>query len=120
MALYKLNNELDDNNFSKINKLQLSLLNPEFIKKGAVCEIFNSETYESGEPKINGLFDPRMGTTDKNGICVTCECFSDICPGHFGKIELALPFFNINTIDYSKKIIKMCMYSLFQYFSGQK
>ena len=47
MALYKLNNELDDNNFSKIEKLQLSLLNPEFIKKGAVCEIFNSETYDS-------------------------------------------------------------------------
>jgi len=106
MALYKLNNELDDNNFSKIEKLQLSLLNPEFIKKGAVCEIFNSETYEGGEPKINGLFDPRMGTTDKNGICVTCECFSDICPGHFGKIELALPFFNINTIDIVKKLLK--------------
>ena len=106
MALYKLNNELDDNNFTKINSLQLSLLNPEFIKKGAVCEIFNSETYESGEPKINGLFDPRMGTTDKNGICVTCECYSDICPGHFGKIELALPFFNINTIDIVKKLLK--------------
>jgi DNA-directed RNA polymerase II subunit RPB1 len=106
MALYKLNNELEDNKFSKINKLQLSLLNPEFIKKGAVCEIFNSETYEGGEPKINGLFDPRMGTTDKNGICVTCECFSDICPGHFGKIELAVPFFNINTIDIVKKLLK--------------
>ena len=106
MALYKLNNELDDNNFSKITRLQLSLLDPEFIKKGAVCEIFNSETYEGGEPKINGLFDPRMGTTDKNGICVTCECFSDICPGHFGKIELALPFFNINTIDIVKKLLK--------------
>jgi DNA-directed RNA polymerase II subunit RPB1 len=106
MALYKLNNELEDNNFSKIDKLQLSLLNPDFIKKGAVCEIFNSETYEGGEPKINGLFDPRMGTTDKNGICVTCECFSDICPGHFGKIELAMPFFNINTIDIVKKLLK--------------
>ena len=47
-----------------------------------------------------------MGTTDKNGICVTCECFSDICPGHFGKIELALPFFNINTIDIVKKLLK--------------
>ena len=106
MALYKLNNELDDKNFSNIEKLQLSLLNPNFIRKGAVCEIFNSETYEGGEPKINGLFDPRMGTTDKNGLCVTCECHSDICPGHFGKIELALPFFNINTIDIVKKILK--------------
>ena len=59
------------NNFTKINSLQLSLLDPEFIKKGAVCEIFNSETYESGEPKINGLFDPRMGVLDPGLICPT-------------------------------------------------
>tara|TARA_B100001123_G_scaffold415707_1_gene516497 strand:+ start:3020 stop:7579 length:4560 start_codon:yes stop_codon:yes gene_type:complete len=106
MSIYKLHNELDDPNFSQINKLNLSLLNPEQIKKGAVCEIFNSETYEGGEPKINGLFDPRMGCSDKNGVCVTCGNYNDICPGHFGKIELPLPVFNINTIDYVKKLLK--------------
>ena len=31
MSIYKLHNELDDPNFSQINKLNLSLLNPEQI-----------------------------------------------------------------------------------------
>ena len=56
---------------------------------------------------FNGLFDPRMGITDKhNGSCPTCGNYNDICPGHFGKIELALPFFNINNIDYVRKLLK--------------
>jgi len=107
MSIYKLQNELNDYNFSRIKKIQLGLLDPEKIRKGAVCDILFSDTYEGGVPKINGLFDPRMGITDKNnGSCTTCGCYNDICPGHFGKIELALPFFNINTIDYVRKLLK--------------
>jgi DNA-directed RNA polymerase II subunit RPB1 len=106
MSFYKLNDELDDSNFKTIKKIQLGLLNPEEIKKGAVCEILNAETYEGGEPKINGLFDPRMGSVDKNSFCITCGNYNDICPGHFGKIELAVPFFNINTVDIVKKLLK--------------
>ena len=107
MSIYKLHNELNDYNFSSIKSIQLGLLDPEKIRKGAVCDILYSDTYEGGVPKINGLFDPRMGITDKNnGCCTTCGCYNDICPGHFGKIELALPFFNINTIDYVRKLLK--------------
>ena len=107
MSIYKLQNELNDYNFSQIKSIQLSLLDPEKIKKGAVCDVLYSDTYEGGVPKINGLFDPRMGITDKhNGPCPSCGNYNDICPGHFGKIELALPFFNINHIDYVRKLLK--------------
>ena len=106
MSFYKLNDELEHNDFKTVKKIQLGLLNPEEIRKGAVCEICSTETYEGGEPKINGLFDPRMGTVDKNSFCITCGSYNDICPGHFGKIELAVPFFNINTIDIVKKLLK--------------
>ena len=51
MSFYKLNDELEHNDFKTVKKIQLGLLNPEEIRKGAVCEICNSETYEGGESR---------------------------------------------------------------------
>jgi len=106
MSFLNLTDELEKGNFSKIEKLQLCLMNPDEIRKGSVCEILYPDTYEGDEPKPNGLFDLRMGTVDKNGICATCYCSNDLCPGHFGRIELAEPVYNINYIDFVKKTMK--------------
>jgi len=89
-----LTKELEDvRNLEQITKVQFGILNPEEIRKGSVCEVTSPITYDGTEPKINGLFDPRMGVIERGRLCSTCELNSDLCPGHFGHIELALPVF---------------------------
>ena len=65
----ELQNTTDTDNVSTI---QLGLFDPKLIKKSSVCEITSSDTYEGNEPKINGLFDPRMGVIDYGRVCATC------------------------------------------------
>ena len=57
-------------------------------------------------PKNNGLFDHNMGTIDRSIICPIDQKRSDLCPGYFGKIDLALPVFNYNFISYIEKLLK--------------
>lgn len=93
-------------NVEFIRGIQFSILSPEDIRKGSVCEIIHPDTYEGNEPKINGLFDPRMGVIEEGKICATCENRAEVCPGHFGHIELALPAYNIEFIDTIIKILR--------------
>ena len=45
-----------------INGVQFGVYSPEIILKKSVVHINVETLYDSnGEPKINGLFDPRMG-----------------------------------------------------------
>lgn len=44
-------------------------------------------------PVPNGLFDPRMGSTDPLAVCPTCNKTGTLCPGHYGHIPLAFPLF---------------------------
>jgi DNA-directed RNA polymerase II subunit RPB1 len=97
-----LTKELEDvRNLKQITKVQFGVLSPAEILKGSVCEITSPVTYEGTEPKINGLFDPRMGVIERGRLCSTCENNSDLCPGHFGHTSF-----------------KMCMFSLFKVISG--
>jgi DNA-directed RNA polymerase II subunit RPB1 len=45
-------------------------------------------------PKEGGLGDPKMGSIDRAFRCATCNQDSNICPGHFGHIELTTPVFH--------------------------
>jgi DNA-directed RNA polymerase II subunit RPB1 len=95
-----LTKELEDvRNLKQITKVQFGVLSPAEILKGSVCEITSPVTYEGTEPKINGLFDPRMGVIERGRLCSTCENNSDLCPGHFGHIELGLPVFYFQYIN---------------------
>ncbi len=97
--------ELDDTSKTEsINSIQFSIMSPAQIKEGSVCEIMVAELYDGNTPKTNGLFDPRMGILDRGRYCSTCENDIELCPGHFGHINLALPVFNIN---YSQYVIKL-------------
>ena len=89
-----------------IKNIQFGILSPDIIKNGSVCEVLTYNNFSGNRPIINGLFDPRMGTIDYNRRCETCENEADTCPGHFGHIELALPVYNINFIDYIIKILR--------------
>jgi len=95
-----LTKELEDiRNLKQITKLQFGVMSPQEIVKGSVCEITSPVTYEGSEPKINGLFDTRMGVVERGKLCGSCELNSDLCPGHFGHIELAMPVFYFQYIN---------------------
>lgn len=49
--------------------------------------------------KAEGLSDPHLGTTDKKHVCATCYESNDICPGHWGRIELAAPVFHFGIVQ---------------------
>ena len=88
------------NEVETVKTIQFGMFSPEEIERGSVVEIDSHETYDNtGNPKIGGLFDPRMGIIEKGKICVTCENTSDLCPGHFGHINLGLPVYNINYLN---------------------
>lgn len=91
---------------SKILGIQFSILSPDEIRKGSVAEITSRDTYENGNPVINGLFDPRMGVLDPGFICPTDGLDYMQTPGYFGHIELAKPIFYIQYLTTIIKILR--------------
>ena len=69
-------------------------------------EITSSDTYEGNQPKINGLFDPRMGVIDYGRVCATCNNTIELCPGHFGHIELGTPVYHIHFLSMVIKLLQ--------------
>ncbi len=91
---------------SKIIGIQFSLLSPEEIERNSVAEITNKETYTGIKPKINGLFDPRMGVLEPGLVCPTDGQNYIDCPGYFGHIKLAKPVYYIQYIEEIRSILR--------------
>ena len=89
-----------------VSGVQFSISSPEDIRKHSVVEVTKFETYEKDVPVIKGLFDIRMGVTERDVICNTCNQKNDKCPGHFGHIELSRPVFNFHFIQIVLKLLK--------------
>jgi DNA-directed RNA polymerase II subunit RPB1 len=90
---------------SAITGVQFGIYSPEELLKRSVAHITESTLYDSsGEPKIGGLFDPRMGYIEPYKKCKTCQQTHIKCPGHFGHIELVKPVFNM---QYDAEIVKI-------------
>ena len=90
-----------------INGIQFGVYSPETILKKSVVHV-NVETYydSNGDPRINGLFDPRMGYIEPRLKCKTCNQTYIYCPGHFGHIELPRPVFNVQFEDWIFKVLQ--------------
>ncbi|OVA08877.1 RNA polymerase [Macleaya cordata] len=80
---------------AKVRMVQFGILSPDEIRQMSVVQIEHGETTEKGKPKLGGLSDPRLGTTDRRMKCETCAANMADCPGHFGHLELAKPMFHI-------------------------
>ena len=89
-----------------VSGVQFSISSPGDIRNHSVVEITKFETYEKDIPVIKGLFDIRMGVTERDVVCNTCNQKNDKCPGHFGHIELARPVFNYHFIQMVLKLLK--------------
>ena len=92
--------------------IQFGIFSPDEIQRRSVVEITNSGTYDGNEPRIGGLFDPRMGVLDNGKTCRSCGQTNHSCPGHFGHFNLARPVYFIQffpkILDVMKCICVRC------------
>lgn len=93
--------------YETIVGVQFSIFSPEEIEKRSVVEITNEKTYEgNNEPKIGGLFDPRMGVLDNGKTCRSCGQTNHKCPGHFGHYRLTRPVYFIQFLPMVMNVLR--------------
>jgi DNA-directed RNA polymerase II subunit RPB1 len=86
--------------------IQFGIFSPEEIVKRSVVEVVSQSTYDGSEPKIGGLFDPRMGVLDNGKTCRSCGQTNHNCPGHFGHYRIARPVYFIQFLPYILNILR--------------
>jgi DNA-directed RNA polymerase beta' subunit len=72
--------------------------------------IENKELFHGDLPADGGIYDSRMGTTDRTWHCGGCGLKKTYCPGHFGHIQLNYPVKNPMFRDYIVKFLKIICY----------
>jgi DNA-directed RNA polymerase II subunit RPB1 len=86
--------------------IQFGIFSPDEIVKRSVVEVISQATYDGNEPKIGGLFDPRMGVLDNGKTCRSCGQTNHGCPGHFGHYCLARPVYFIQFLPMIRNILR--------------
>jgi DNA-directed RNA polymerase II subunit RPB1 len=86
--------------------VQFSIFSQKEIEERSVVEITSQATYEGNEPKIGGLFDPRMGVLENGKVCRSCGQTNHGCPGHFGHYRLTRPVYFIQFLPYIMNVLK--------------
>ena len=94
-----------------IEKIEFEILsNKDVIINSAIKSdplgITLPESYDGYDPKVGGLVDLRLGTSDHYMKCSTCGLMVNECPGHFGHTDLAEPVFNFAFLNHLKSILK--------------
>ncbi len=87
--------------------VQFGIANPDDIRKRSVVEITTDKTYQSQQPVPNGVFDARFGVIENGKVCPTCKQTNQLCPGHFGHIELARPVYLYQFFDTVEKLANL-------------
>ena len=90
-----------------IGSIDFGLFDPQFIRKFAACKVDKPMTVENGKIVEGGLSDLRMGTQTSLELCRTCNQDLEHCPGHFGYIELAEPFFHVGYLSKVYKLLQI-------------
>ena len=70
----------------EIGSISFGVYSSEEIVKISVCKLDNTKKTGYGT-----VYDERMGTCDSSKSCETCGECVEVCPGHFGHIELHEP-----------------------------
>lgn len=76
---------------TKIHAVSFYVLGSYDVRDNSFVTVSNKEGMKNGSPVPDGMFDSRMGTTEFNLSCQTCNNGKNKCPGHFGLIELRYP-----------------------------
>ncbi len=86
--------------------IQFGIYSPDEIRRRSVVEIITQTPYEGSEPKIGGLFDPRMGVLENGKTCRSCGQTNHGCPGHFGHYELTRPVYFIQFLPMILNVLR--------------
>ena len=87
--------------------VQFGIANPEDIRKRSVVEVTTDKTTQSQQPVPNGVFDARFGVIENGKVCPTCKQTNQLCPGHFGHIQLARPVYLYQFFDTIEKLANL-------------
>jgi DNA-directed RNA polymerase beta' subunit len=91
----------------EIKSISFGVYSSEEILNLSVCKIDSNKKIGPGS-----IYDLRMGAIDNSDKCETCHEDAEICPGHFGHIELhedvLHPSFIKYIISYLKLFCKKC------------
>ena len=98
--------------YGKVSTLAFYVLSSEEILQNSVVNVTNKEIMKNERPVLEGIYDPRMGTTDVNWDCHTCFQPKGMCPGHFGSMDLRYPakspLFREETLKWLKILCYTC------------
>jgi DNA-directed RNA polymerase II subunit RPB1 len=86
--------------------IQFGIFGPDEIVRRSVVEVISPSTYDGNEPKIGGLFDPRMGVLENGKSCRSCGQTNHGCPGHFGHYRLARPVYFIQFLPEIRNVLR--------------
>ncbi|GAB0091474.1 DNA-directed RNA polymerase [Sergentomyia squamirostris] len=99
----------------KISKVKFSMDSAEMIQQESHIQVVSKNLYnqEQGRvPVVYGVLDRRMGISQKDATCETCNQGLNECIGHFGYVNLALPVYHVghfrSTITILQSICKTC------------
>jgi DNA-directed RNA polymerase III subunit RPC1 len=92
----------------KIAQIQFGTLNSEEIQRVGEFHITSRLLYEmpARNQAPNGCLDPRLGISDKQALCKTCQKKLTDCAGHFGYIQLELPVFHAGYFKHTLTILQ--------------
>ena len=91
----------------RIASIKFSLMDPTEIRKMSAVEVKTADTYkDDGHAYRQGLMDSRMGVIEPGVRCETCGNKHDVCPSHFGHIQLELPVIHIGFTALLKQALK--------------
>jgi len=91
----------------RIASIKFSLMDPTEIRKMSAVEVKTADTYkDDGHAYRQGLMDNRMGVIEPGVRCETCGNKHDVCPSHFGHIQLELPVIHIGFTNLLKTALK--------------
>jgi DNA-directed RNA polymerase beta' subunit len=97
---------------SRISTVTFSVDGADQIKESSQVRVQNKDLFKSGLPVTDGIYDPHMGTTDHTWKCQTCHNGKELCPGHYGSIELSYPIqsplFRVDIIKWLRCICFKC------------
>ncbi len=78
----------------ELSRVSFYLMGSEDHAKASNCNIISKDLFSNDRPLDAGLYSLSMGTTSYSYRCKTCQNTRDLCPGHFGSIQLKYPVVN--------------------------
>lgn len=103
-----------------IDRASFSIWSREEIKRISVKKVTEPKSFEKGGTMHpDGLYSRSMGVCKKFEICSTCGLTDISCPGHYGRIELAVPVYHPLLVREMYQLLSKCCLQCFHFRLAQ-